>query len=347
MEKKADKNNTFSFHMLFGTFCIAYSIGVALRLYIPELYSGEVEISGFYWLVFYFVASFVIFQFMHSLIGVIPNVIVPYMLLIGCSEGVTCTSMCSYFTRLPWYSYTVGAVVGSFAGLSIILFLYPNGGLYLFQSNTAGNILSGISCGMIVAWIVTPMLFPDGATEVAGNIPLICYCIATASMIPTCMFLSLLVKRCSARSQMKYEEERQQVMKDQELFTERCARAEAEKKAKANAEQERARKEHERQKHEKQERARKEQEERNRRYNQQYRSNNRSSSSSGESSRNYTGSWNKNSSSYFKGCSTKAELKRRYRQLCKKLHPDCPRGNAESFRIMMAEYNRLSASMAG
>ena len=129
-------------------------------------------------------------------------------------------------------------------------------------------------------------------------------------------------------------------MKDQDLYTERCAKAEAEKAAKAKAEQERARKERERQ-----ERARREQEERNRRYNQQNRSNNRSSS--GGSSRNYSGSWNNADNSYFKGCSTKADLKRRYRQLCKKLHPDCPGGNAESFKIMIAEYNRMCAQIAG
>ena len=173
MEKKADKNNIFSFHILFGTFCIAYSIGVTLRLYVPVLYSGEVEISGFYWLVFYFVASYVLFQFMHSLISTIPNIIVPYMLLIGCCEGVSCAAMCSYFTRLPWYSYTFGAVVGSLAGLSIVLFLYPNGGINLFLSNTSGNFLSGISCGLIIAWIVTPFLFPDCATESAGNIEVV------------------------------------------------------------------------------------------------------------------------------------------------------------------------------
>ena len=219
MEKKADKNSTFSFHMLFGTFCIAYSMGVALRLYVPELYSGEVEISGFYWLIFYFVASFVIFQFMHSLIGTIPNVIIPYMLLIGCSEGVTCAAMCSYFTWLPWYSYTVGAVVGSLVGLIIILFLYPSTGIYLFLSNTAGNILSGISCGIIIAWIVTPMLFPYGATEAAGNMPLICFCIATSSMIPAYMIFEFIIKRCMIQSQMKFEEERQRVVDCQLLLT--------------------------------------------------------------------------------------------------------------------------------
>lgn len=347
MEKKADKNNIFSFHMLFGTFCIAYSIGVALRLYVPGLYSGEVEISGFYWLVFYFVASYVLFQFMHSLISTIPNIIVPYMLLIGCCEGVSCAAMCSYFTWLPWYSYTIGAVVGSLAGLIIILFLYPSAGIYLFLSNTAGNILSGIFCGIIIAWTFTPILFPDGATESAGNMSLICFCIGAASMIPACMLLSLLVKRFTSRSQRKYEEERQQVLKDQELYTERCAKAETEKDAKAKAEQERARKERERQEHERNERARKEQAERNKRYNQQYRSNNRSSSSSGGSSRNYTGSWNNNSSSYFKGCTTKTELKRRYRQLCKKLHPDCPGGSTESFRRMKSEYECLYTRMAG
>ena len=338
MGNKANKNGISSFHMLLGTFCIAYSIGVALRLYIPELNSGEVRIGGFCWLVFYIAVIFIVSKIMRFLIDVIPNIIASYMLLIGCCEGVACVAMCSYLIKLPWYSYSVGAIGGSLVGVAIVFFLYSDRGVDHLLSNTVGNIISGIFGGIIIAWIITPVLFPNGATESAGNMPLICFGIAVVSMIPSYIILSFFVKRCTAQSQMKFEDERRQIMRDQDLYTERCAKGKAEQEARTKAEQERARKERERQERERNERARKEQEERRRRHNQQYGSNNRSSSSTGGTSRNHSGSWNNNVESYFKGCSNKAELKRRYRQLCKKLHPDCPGGNAESFRRMKSEY---------
>ena len=40
---------------------------------------------------------------------------------------------------------------------------------------------------------------------------------------------------------------------------------------------------------------------------------------------------------YFAGCKTIEDVKQRYRELAKKLHPDCG-GNAEDFKRMSAEY---------
>lgn len=42
---------------------------------------------------------------------------------------------------------------------------------------------------------------------------------------------------------------------------------------------------------------------------------------------------------YFKDCNTIEDVKRRYRELAKKLHPDCG-GNAEEFKKMSEEYTR-------
>lgn len=44
--------------------------------------------------------------------------------------------------------------------------------------------------------------------------------------------------------------------------------------------------------------------------------------------------------SYFTGCTTKDQLKKRHRELCKKYHPDRG-GNEEIFKKMQAEYERL------
>lgn len=156
-----------------------------------------------------------------------------------------------------------------------------------------------------------------------------------------------------SKASKSFEAEREQVMKEQDLYDENCARSKAEKAAKEKAEKERAAREKARKEYERQERERKQREEQNRRsYQQKSNNQNRSSgsgSSSGSSSRrgNYTGSWNNTANSYFKDCKNESELKRRYRQLCKKLHPDNPGGNAESFRSMQLEYESLRRKMAG
>ena len=47
-----------------------------------------------------------------------------------------------------------------------------------------------------------------------------------------------------------------------------------------------------------------------------------------------------NSFSYFAGCTTKEQLKKRHRELCMKYHPDRG-GNAEVFKKMQAEYESI------
>lgn len=47
-----------------------------------------------------------------------------------------------------------------------------------------------------------------------------------------------------------------------------------------------------------------------------------------------------NTFSYFKGCTTKEQLKKRHRELCKKYHPD-KGGNPETFKKMQAEYESI------
>ena len=44
--------------------------------------------------------------------------------------------------------------------------------------------------------------------------------------------------------------------------------------------------------------------------------------------------------SYFSGCTTKEQIKKRHRELCMKYHPDRG-GNVEMFRQMQSEYEKL------
>ena len=44
---------------------------------------------------------------------------------------------------------------------------------------------------------------------------------------------------------------------------------------------------------------------------------------------------------YFNNITTTEEIKKQFRALSIKLHPDRPTGNAEEFKAMMAEYNNI------
>lgn len=50
---------------------------------------------------------------------------------------------------------------------------------------------------------------------------------------------------------------------------------------------------------------------------------------------------------FFAGCTTKSEIRQRFRELSKQYHPDNPGGDAEVFKLISEEYNKLQKTMAG
>lgn len=55
---------------------------------------------------------------------------------------------------------------------------------------------------------------------------------------------------------------------------------------------------------------------------------------------------NRNEFHFFSGCRTKEDLHRLYREMCKKYHPDNNNGDADTFKRMNAEYDRLRRQMS-
>ena len=255
MANTFDKKSAFAIHIKIGTFCIAYSIGVALRLYVPLLYSKEIDPGIFLWLYFYACLYTLIFMAMQSLASKIPGIIVPYMLLVGCCEGISFAAAFSGFAHLHWYIYPIGAAAGSISGALFAFSLYKCDKAYQSLSNLLCNTLFGVSCGMIAAWIITPILYQDFATKTVGFSAFQCFVISFFAFIPVYIVSSIFIRRHVASAQTRFDSERQQVMRDQELYAEKCARSAADKEARAKAEKERARKERERQEREKNKRS--------------------------------------------------------------------------------------------
>lgn len=50
---------------------------------------------------------------------------------------------------------------------------------------------------------------------------------------------------------------------------------------------------------------------------------------------------------YFHGCTTEAELAKRYRALCKVFHPDSTTGDTDAFRNLQAAYEKMKKEIAG
>ena len=235
------------------------------------------------------------------------------------------------------------------------------------------SLLSSIIHALTVALSVS-FLAPFWVTGISDESGLICTGAAFALTPVVCILIEKLLDIHSSRIRASFAEEMDKIRSDIEAFDKKVAKAAAEKKAQeeqarreqaAREQAERARKareqaEKDRRSREKAERDRQSREKAERERRSYYNGSNgdsrtNNSSRNNNRSNNQTGSHNHTSgahnsasstSTYFSGITNKTELKRRYRQLCKKLHPDCPGGNAESFRQMQSEYTRLNSRLA-
>ncbi len=338
MEKTAGNEGfDFKFHTVLGTYCISYSIFLILKIYVPGFYEEAVQMGAFSWLIIYGLATSLLLMAIYTMSPLKREMYTAYFTLIGCCECIAFTGMVSpdpeTASALIPLTAIPGAVFGYFAGICNL----PKS-KKMNSPFCISGIISAIIHGLIIGLIITPVICLDGSEDAVQAF--ICFIASVMSSILIYAIRSFLHRINESKTSASYEAEREQVMKEQDLYDKRCAKNRAEKAAKEKAEKEareRERKERERQERERRERERKQREEQNR----------RSSGNSSSRRGSYTGSWNKTADSYFKDCKNKEELKRRYRQLCKKLHPDNPGGNTESFRQMQSEYESLRRKMAG
>ena len=367
--KTAAKNSIQPLHLILGVFCTIYCMGITLRLFMPELHHDITNISTLHLYIFYRLGVPLLFALAYKIMSAYPKLRTALYSLIGCCEAVSCTAILSHNPKSSLYIYSISAIAGGITGYISTACFQPKGAYrHTFSFKNITDWEAGLLYGFVAAWAATPLIFPNGVIKGVGNNASILFGIIWLATAPLLMLFSEFHEKAVCKIRSSFAAEREQVMKEQDLYDESCARIRAEKEAREKAakeaqerarkdreRQENARREHERQERERRdregnERAKKEREDRERRQrsrSQQSYNNNRSSSSSGSSYRSYTGSRNNAAGSYFKGCTSKTELKRRYHKLCKKLHPDSPTGNAESFRRMKSEYDDMCRRMAG
>lgn len=325
------RNNATRFHTLFGEYCLIHSIFVILNLYVTGFSEGYSQYGFFARIIVYSVIVFFIDFLLKMITPMKPTLHTAYSMLTGCCECITVISL--LFPASPDLNFfAAGTLLGAVTGLVSIYCSTPKALSFYYRFDLS-ELLSWMIYGLITGMLLSFLLCNDKASANNEVISLLCFGLSGIGAGLTYIILSFIQKWQDRIYGKEFEEERDKINKEQDLYDEKFARSTAEKHERERAEKEA--RERERRERERNERAGKD-------HGHYYRS-----SSSNGSSRNYKGSWNDPASSYFKGCSNKAELKRRYHQLCKKLHPDNPGGNTDSFRRMKSEYEDLYRKMAG
>ncbi|MBO4373615.1 MAG: J domain-containing protein [Lachnospiraceae bacterium] len=236
---------------------------------------------------------------------------VAFSALAGCCCALAGLHFLSVYIFIPGRIFSLVTFVVSAAGYLAGYRCFVRDRFHdLYNDGRVSRILRAVFFGFIAGVILSHM-FPN--VFISG----IVFIISSVHVCIGHIILTRQVKILKDQAFAQLDEERKKKMASLDEYDEKIRRYEEEK-----AERERR----EREARERAEQARRERE----KAEQEYR--NRQGSSA--------------SRHYFAGCNNKAELKRRYRQLCKKLHPDCPGGNAGSFLRMQSEYEMLLKTMA-
>ncbi len=328
MEVKKKDYGIKKTYKLVGICSIIWSTAIFAVKYTPWLIdtiSGYKQLLWIFWNVCLPIILYYAFNNQNSPSA---DVRIAYYSLTGCCSAVTCLFLLSIYFKIPQAIYFPTIFILSAAGYFAGYRLYVHDRFHdLHNDGLLSRITRDVIFGTIAGWIISSLF---STVVVSGFIFIISFVLVSTAHI---ILIDLLNNRRSKLSE-GLEKDRQRKMASLSEYDEKMRKINEEKAAKERAERE-AR--------EKAERERREREKAEQEY--RYYQNNRHSGSD-QSQQQSQSRRDSEIRHFFIGCTNKTELKRRYRQLCKKLHPDCPGGNAESFRRMQSEYEQLLKTMA-
>lgn len=326
------KIDIITVYRIIGFFSVVWSLSVIAKQYVLSIYETFLSYGFLARLGWNIGVPILLCCVLRNKICPSKGLIVAFCALTGCCITVTSLNLLSKFHPLPSFICSVVILLLSVAGYTAGYLLYIHDRFHdLYSTRLIERILKDLIYGFIAGWILSSLF---SSRFVSGLV----FIISMLHVSIAHKILTAQVKKLKERAFAELEKERLKKMASLDEYDEKVRRYEEEKAAKEREEKTR-REQAKREARERAEKAREEREksEQERRY--RHAGNRQHQKQSQAGDRSFI-------RRYFTGCNNKTELKRRYRQLCKKLHPDCPGGNAESFRRMQTEYEYLLKTMA-
>ncbi len=305
------KTDIMTVYRMTGICSVIWCLALLSKLYIPWIYETVSGYGFLSWIGWNIGVPFFLYYILKKLVRPSKGLLVAFCTLTGCCITVTGLHILSEYFFIQNFIRSAFILIMSAVGYIAGYRFYIRDRFHdLYSDGIFGRILKNLIYGFVAGWILSSLFSNLFVSETVFIISMLH--ISMAHMI-----LTDQVKKLKDCAFGELEKERIKKMASLDEYDEKIRKFDEEKVARERAEKARR------------EREREEQERRSR-----YSDNRQHQRQSQSGSRSFT-------RYYFSGCNNKAELKRRYRQLCKKLHPDCPGGSAESFRRMQAEYEHL------
>ena len=348
-------SKTLKVYIAVGTYSLAWAIAAYIKALLPDIYNSLAEGGGIIWICCCILGPLVAIWITDEVFGKWAKVDMAYISLLGCAEGVMSMEWVFGYISKNRMVYATGTLLWGICGLSAGYQLTYSRRLHeKHRLEPIHNLVASVIYGIMTGGLISSII-PYKASTADMYAARICFVAATIIASAIAMVLLSCLDRWDASAANIIMPELNRVIEKLNTYEKNLRKSKADraaKEAKAREARERAKKAEEsrwtykeaagagkgqeeahrgRQGRERTDGARGQREERER--NEKERTRRREQETSGKLR-------------YFAGCRNMTELKRRYRQLCKKLHPDCG-GSVDAFRTMQKEYEQVCSRMAG